>query len=119
VHREDWEAKGFAGVIRVYRKAPFYCGVVRTNSDNLHLVEEGQRIGANPRLWPVPLAVQQINAAVIARLIPHLTPARAHEQNIALLNLSLLGFGSVLEVFKGDPIIRREWVLALVFGHIK
>jgi hypothetical protein len=70
-------------------------------------------------LWPVPLAVQQINAAVIARLIPHLTPARAHEQNIALLNLGLLGFGSVLEVFKGDPIIRREWVLALVFGHIK
>src|SRR4029453_1708929 len=45
--------------------------------------------------------------------------ARTNEDNIALLDLHLLRFRRVLEIFQTDPVITREWILPFVFGDIE
>jgi len=52
----------------------------------------------------MPLVMCQINAPVLSWLVPHLPPAGPNQQNIALLDLHLLRFSGILEIFQTDPI---------------
>src|SRR5207248_4338038 len=98
---------------------PFHCPVIHTNGNNIHVIEKRQTICPYPRLRLVPLAMRHIHPSVWTRLIPHLTPASAHEQNITLLDFHLLRFGRVLEIFETDPVTAWERILPLVFGDIE
>src|SRR5262245_44366556 len=69
----------FPCVVRLDRKAPLYCGVIRTNDHNVHIVKKRQAIRPNPWLRLVPLAMRQVHASVCSWLIPHLPPASANE----------------------------------------
>ena len=67
----------------------------------------------------MPLGMCGINSPVRAWLVPHLPPTRPHQQNIALLDLYLLRFGGILEIFQRDPIPAGQGICALVLGDIE
>src|SRR4029450_6879835 len=113
VQRQIRKTKGFPRIPWRQRCAPFDRTVIHTNSHNIHLVEKRQAIRANPRLRLVPLTMRHIHTAVWAWLIPHLPPARAHEQDVALLDVHLLCLGRVLEIVETDPVPAGERILSL------
>ena len=80
-------------------ESPFDRGVIRADSHNVHVIEEGQAIRPDAWLGLMPLGMGRINFPVRAWLVPHLPPTRPHQQDIALLDLYLLRFGGILEIF--------------------
>src|SRR5262249_14898378 len=100
-------------------KPPFNSRIIRADGDDLHLIEEGERIDTDTWLRLVPLGMANVNFPVRAWLIPCLPPARSNQQKIPLLDVDLLSFGGILQIFQRDPIPGGKRVRALVFGDIQ
>src|SRR4029453_18587965 len=95
--------KGLADILWV-AEPPFDRGVIRADGYNIHLIKKGQAIRPDAWLGLMPLGMGRIHFPVWAWLVPQLPPTRPYQQDIALLDLDLLRFRGILEIFERDSI---------------
>src|SRR6516225_2610095 len=119
MQRQAEKAERLSGVIGFYRETPFDRGVVGTDRDDVHVVQEFKAIGADTRLRLMPFGMRRVETPGIVRFIPRLSPPGPNQQNVALSNLNVLRLRSVLKILDSDPIIARQRVTAFVSGDVE